>query len=209
MIQKLRALFDALVRLVPGRSQSAWIAVAARLERAALLEKLATTEDGLLDREAEERPGCVRLPGGMTVTVLRRDRSSIVPEEIAADFGVRISRARAQSKQMAAQSLVPGDIVELKAGEIVPVDVRLLSCSDFQLDQSALTGSPIPVRKHAGIGEGKTLSDLPNVALAGTKVSTGKALAVVIMGGPVRPRRQAVHSESASPSSYGFLVTQR
>lgn len=210
MILKLLALFEALQRLINGRKNRAWIAVAARLERDALLEELSTTEEGLLDREAEDRIGCSRKSvKGLNATVLRRDRSSAVPAGVAADFGVRISPKAQQRREIPAEEIAPGDLIELKAGDIVPVDVRLLSCKDFLLDQSAITGNPFPVRKYAGIGEGRAVCDFPNIALAGTKVFSGSALAVAIMGGPVKRRSEMLQTETVNHSAYGFLVPQR
>lgn len=210
MTQKLLALFEALQRLINGRTRHAWIVESARLEREDLLEKLATTEEGLLDREAEDRIGRFPKPGkGLKATVLRRDRRSAVPDGVAADFGVRISRQLPQKREIPAEELAPGDIIELKAGDIVPADVRLLWCKDFQIDQSAFTGNPVPVRKYAGIGEGRAVCEFPNIALAGTSVCAGSAIAVAIMGGPVERRSEKIQTETASHSAYGFLVMQR
>ncbi len=210
MILKFRALFEAFSRLIDGRSYHAWVVAAARLEREALLEKLATTEDGLLDREAEDRVKfCRKSAKGLKATVLRRGRRSAVPKAVAADFGVHISPDAPQLREIPANELVPGDLVELKSGDTVPADVRLLSCKDFLLDQSALTGDHAPVRKYAGMGEGKTLHDFPNIALAGTKVVSGSALGVAIMGGPVERRTVKFQAESVSHSAYGSLVPQR
>jgi len=45
--------------------------------------------------------------------------------------------------------LVPGDVVELSAGDMIPADVRLISCKDFFLTQASLTGEAFPVEKFA------------------------------------------------------------
>ena len=49
-----------------------------------------------------------------------------------------------------ARDLVPGDIIRLRTGDIVPADARLLAGDDVQVDQSALTGESLPVTAHAG-----------------------------------------------------------
>ncbi|HHH35436.1 MAG TPA: plasma-membrane proton-efflux P-type ATPase [Gammaproteobacteria bacterium] len=68
-----------------------------------------------------------------------------------------------------AAELVPGDIIKLKIGNIIPADVRLLGEGDFlQVDQSALTGESLPVDKKAG-----------DAAFANTVVKQGEMVAVV------------------------------
>jgi len=80
--------------------------------------------------------------------------------------------------------LVPGDIVHLGAGDMVPADVRLLSCKDLFVNQAALTGESLPVEKFARDGvQGEELGALENVALMGTAVVSGTAIAVVVLTG--------------------------
>jgi Mg2+-importing ATPase len=90
--------------------------------------------------------------------------------------------------------LVPGDIVHLAAGDMVPADVRLLGSKDLFISQAALTGESIPVEKHqpssnnndgqgyledAGASSG-TQFDLRNICFMGTNVVSGTAAAVVV-----------------------------
>jgi len=80
--------------------------------------------------------------------------------------------------------LVPGDIVHLGAGDMVPADVRLLSCKDLFVNQAALTGESLPVEKFARDGvEGEELGALENIGLMGTAVVSGTAIAVVVLTG--------------------------
>ncbi|MDE2511277.1 MAG: HAD-IC family P-type ATPase, partial [Elusimicrobia bacterium] len=60
--------------------------------------------------------------------------------------------------------LVPGDVVVLAAGSIIPADLRLLTAKDFFVSQSALTGESLPIEKNAAACEnaGKGALDLPN-----------------------------------------------
>jgi H+-transporting ATPase len=48
--------------------------------------------------------------------------------------------------------LVPGDIISIKLGDIIPADARLLEGDPLKIDQSALTGESLPVTKHPGDG---------------------------------------------------------
>lgn len=203
----LRSFQNALVRLF-GRVRNQSLAKAARLERDALLQWLDTSEEGLFDREAEDRMSFFshEKRSGETVRVLRRDRRAIVPGEIAAIFNVKLVSGGPQMREIPVGELVPGDLVVLSEGDVVPMDVRLLSCDDFHVCSS---GS-MTVRKYAGVCEGADSLDFPNIALCGMTVVRGSAYAVVVSGAPI-PSRKPVFSretENLLPS-YGFLVPQR
>lgn len=74
-----------------------------------------------------------------------------------------------------AKELVPGDILWLRSGDRVPADARLLHVSDFEVDESALTGETTSVRKTT-----KPVDDEPsNLVFMGTLVQRGSATAVV------------------------------
>jgi len=85
-------------------------------------------------------------------------------------------------RHIPARELVPGDIVKLKIGDIVPADVQLLQGDYLLIDQSALTGESLPVSKKPA-----------EVAYANTVVKQGEMLAVVVNTGP-RTRFQSVVS---------------
>ncbi len=72
-------------------------------------------------------------------------------------------------RTIAARELVPGDVVKLRIGNVVPADVQLLQGDYLLIDQSALTGESLPVSKKAG-----------EVAYANTIVKQGEMLAVVV-----------------------------
>lgn len=93
-----------------------------------------------------------------------------------------------------AESLVPGDILELKTGDVIAADARLLDCVNLELDEAALTGESVPVRKDPAplavdvndsdadvddIGPGDRL----NVVFSSTTITKGRGRAVVFATG--------------------------
>jgi magnesium-transporting ATPase (P-type) len=79
-----------------------------------------------------------------------------------------------------AQDLVPGDVVQLRAGDKVPADLRLFETSDLQIDESALTGESVPVDKNIyEVDEDAPLGDRSCMAFSGTLVTYGQARGVV------------------------------
>lgn len=82
------------------------------------------------------------------------------------------------------EELVPGDIVRLSAGDMIPADCRLITATDLFLSQSAMTGESLPVEKFVSV---KTQTDaaleMDNLVFMGTNVISGTASAVVIATG--------------------------
>ena len=81
--------------------------------------------------------------------------------------------------------LVPGDIIRLAAGDMVPADVRVLSAKDLFLNQAVLTGEALPVEKKAAQASADIQNplELPNLCFLGSNVESGSATAVVIQTG--------------------------
>ena len=77
--------------------------------------------------------------------------------------------------------LVPGDIVRLAVGSVVPADLRLLAASDLECDESILTGESIAAHKSvAAVGPGAALAELSSCLFMGTVVREGSAEAAVV-----------------------------
>jgi Mg2+-importing ATPase len=103
--------------------------------------------------------------------------------------------AEAEPREIPIAELVPGDIVRLCAGDLVPADVRLITSRDVFVSQSALTGEALPVEKHdtasvaiekpaKGAGDGSAgVLECSNICFLGTNVVSGTATAVVIATG--------------------------
>ena len=80
--------------------------------------------------------------------------------------------------------LVPGDIVRLFLGAIVPADIRLLVCEEMSCDESILTGESLPVRKDPAPVSGQvSLGDMSSCAFMGTIIQFGSCTGVVVATG--------------------------
>jgi P-type Mg2+ transporter len=82
--------------------------------------------------------------------------------------------------------VVPGDVVKLAAGDMIPADLRLLSCKDLFLIQASLTGEAFPVEKFEAAEPTNNCPalELKNTCFLGTSVESGSALGVVTATGP-------------------------
>ena len=86
-----------------------------------------------------------------------------------------------REKRIPAAQLVPGDLILLEAGDLVPADARILECSRLQTDESAMTGESQPVEKEARerLPEDTPVSDRVNILLSGSLVTAGRGAAFV------------------------------
>jgi len=85
------------------------------------------------------------------------------------------------SQMIPARELVPGDLVFLEAGSVVPADLRLIESSRLQIEEASLTGESAPITKDAQMVLDKStqLADQLNCAFASTKVTYGRGVGVV------------------------------
>ncbi|MDA5542705.1 magnesium-translocating P-type ATPase [Yersinia rochesterensis] len=114
-----------------------------------------------------------------TATVLRRSSHSAQPKK----------------QEIAIKQLVPGDIILLSAGDMIPADLRLIKSRDLFISQAILTGEAIPIEKYDAMGSiapksveadassESELLELSNICLMGTNVASGTAMAVVVATG--------------------------
>ncbi|MBV8034658.1 magnesium-translocating P-type ATPase, partial [Roseateles sp.] len=114
---------------------------------------------------------------GNTATVLRpAERGRELPLEQGVVAARRVERPM--------RDLVPGELVALSAGDMVPADCRILTAKDLFVSQSALTGEALPVEKFARSsgGAGSAL-ERDNLLFMGTNVVSGTAVALVLHTG--------------------------
>ncbi len=89
-------------------------------------------------------------------------------------------RRDGRKDRIAAEELVPGDVVLLQSGDKVPADLRLFFNKSLQVDESALTGESVPVQKRTDpVALNSLLAERTNLAYAGTLVTYGQAEGVV------------------------------
>ncbi|MDI1350771.1 magnesium-translocating P-type ATPase [Aquabacterium sp.] len=99
-----------------------------------------------------------------------------------------VLRPGQEAQECPIERLVPGDVLHLSAGDLVPADVRVLSARDFFVNEAALTGESVPAEKHGlpetpeAIAADDALG-LRNTCFMGTNVASGSATAVVVHTG--------------------------
>ncbi len=90
-----------------------------------------------------------------------------------------------QWRDVPRREIVPGDLVRLSAGDMVPADARLLHSRDLYVQQAALTGESMPMEKETKAGQLEEVGspDSPDMVFLGTSVVSGGATAVVLATG--------------------------
>ncbi len=90
-----------------------------------------------------------------------------------------------REQELPTAELVPGDVVKLNAGDLVPADARLLEVKDLHVRESALTGESLPVEKTVADlpNEKHGVADASNSVFLGTAVQTGIGTAVIVCTG--------------------------
>ncbi len=86
-------------------------------------------------------------------------------------------------KDIRRRDVVPGDIVRLSAGDLVPADAQLLIARDLYVQQAALTGESLPAEKEASGEPPSTKADARNMVFLGTSIVSGTATAEVVATG--------------------------
>jgi Ca2+-transporting ATPase len=111
----------------------------------------------------------------------------------------------AEARRTQAPHLVPGDVITLARGDVVPADARVLDARDLTLDESALTGESLPISKSTQALDDRrlALADRTNMVFRGTTVTGGSGLAVVVATGPRTEvgRVQTLVGEASRPET--------
>lgn len=88
-------------------------------------------------------------------------------------------------QEMPAREIVPGDIIVITTGDLIPADARLIETVNLKAEESALTGESVPVEKNSElvVTENAALGDRRNLVFTGTSATYGRGRAVVVSTG--------------------------
>jgi calcium-translocating P-type ATPase len=89
-----------------------------------------------------------------------------------------------------ANDLVPGDLVALGPGDVVPADCRVIEAHSLEVDASSLTGESLPVAKGAEPSFENAIADRASMLYEGTSIASGRSLAVVVTTGKATEARR-------------------
>lgn len=122
-----------------------------------------------------------------TATVSRKDPRKDISPSLAQDMGLTLNLDVPDRQEIPIKFLVPGDVVFLAAGDMIPADVRLIMAKDLFVSQGTLTGESLPVEKQPTLPNDQLQSqnplELANLCFLGTNVISGTGTAVVIETG--------------------------
>lgn len=136
-------------------------------------------------QEARSNRAAEKLKAMVSNTATAMRRTAIDDETV----GENEHTYRSTRVELPIKLLVPGDIVLLSAGDMIPADLRLLITKDLFVGQAALTGESLPVEKFATLNNSQTPDadknpfELDNIVFMGTNIVSGAATAVVVNTG--------------------------
>ena len=81
------------------------------------------------------------------------------------------------------ENIVPGDIVKLSSGDMIPGDIRFIETKDLFIDQASLTGESNPVEKFTEYKDYENITDISNIGFMGTNIVSGSSTALVLATG--------------------------
>jgi cation-transporting ATPase I len=144
------------------------------------------------------------LVGGVTaanalIGAVQRLRTEASIEKLKNKSAVPITVVRNSIPKRESGPLVMGDVVEIKDGDVVPADLRIIESSHLEVDEAFMTGEPYPVYKDAKASAALSVSDRTSMLYEGTSVVAGKARGVVVAVGDDTQAGRALSGISQAP----------
>ena len=111
--------------------------------------------------------------------------ASTAVEKLRSQITIKTNVIRnGQAQSLPSEQIVPGDVVNLSAGSLIPADGVLLQAQDFFVNQAVLTGETFPAEKKAGaVAADASLAGRSNTVFMGTSVRSGTAQALIVETG--------------------------
>ena len=123
---------------------------------------------------------------GMGLRFVQEARAGAAAEKLKAMISITAAVMReGKAREIPLRQLVPGDVITLSAGDMIPADLRLVLAKDLFVSQGALTGESVPVEKTAARDARANASPLgtANLCFLGTSVESGAATGVILATG--------------------------
>jgi len=123
--------------------------------------------------------------GSTLLGFIQEYRAGNAVEKLRSQVTIKSSLLRdGRLRIIPSEQVVPGDVVQLSAGSLIPADGVLLTANDFFVNQAVLTGETFPVEKVTGVVPAKAgLAERTNCVFMGTSVSSGTARALIVQTG--------------------------
>lgn len=120
----------------------------------------------------------------VTLSIVQEYRAEKALEALRAMLPIRCRVVRdGKEVVLPASDLVPGDIVDIRSGDLLPADIRILEADELEVNQATLTGESVPQSKSPTAVSGTSPTDWTDIGFAGTVVVGGEGNGVVIATG--------------------------
>ncbi len=119
-----------------------------------------------------------------TISFVQEEKSNNAAKKLQGMITNKLDVIRnAVEMEVEIEELVPGDIVKLASGDMIPGDVRFIETKDLFIDQSQLTGESNPVEKFTTSDTNCGVTDLANIGFMGSNIVSGSAKAIILTTG--------------------------
>ncbi len=140
------------------------------------------------------------------ITFVQEYSATNAVEKLRAHLSHNVNALRdGRQQSIPAERIVPGDVVVLSAGNLIPADGVVVEAKDFFVNQAVLTGETFPVRKETGVvSESASLTERKNCVFMGTSVRTGSAKVLIVQTGAATSYGQIADRLSLRPPETEF-----
>lgn len=119
-----------------------------------------------------------------TISFIQEEKSNNAAKKLQGMITTKLDVIRNDVEiEVDIEELVPGDIVKLASGDMIPGDVRFIETKDLFIDQSQLTGESNPVEKFTTSDKNVGVTDLANIGFMGSNIVSGRAKAIILLTG--------------------------